>query len=74
MTIDLKEIRQEQIEEAVNRGLIVATRYQEHGLIKAAWISLRGTIKVVAPKLLWANETKLLKFKIINSIFERKQP
>ena len=52
VTIDLKEIRQEQIEEAVNRGLIVATKYQKHGLIKAAWISLRGTIKVVAPQAL----------------------
>ena len=52
VTIDLKEIRQEQIEEAVNRGLIVATKYQEHGLIKAAWISLRGTIKIVAPHAL----------------------
>ena len=52
MTVDLKEIRQGQIEEAVNRGFTVATKYQKHGLIKAAWISLRGTIKVVAPQAL----------------------
>ena len=52
VTVDLKEIRQGQIEEAVNRGFTVATKYQKHGLIKAAWISLRGTIKVVAPQAL----------------------
>ncbi|MED5227309.1 MAG: hypothetical protein VX962_09850, partial [Pseudomonadota bacterium] len=58
VTVGLKEIKQEEINEAVNRGLTVATKYQKRGLIKAAWISLRGTIKIVAPQNLLTQENQ----------------
>ena len=73
VTVGLKEIEQEEINEAVNRGLTVATKYQKRGLIKAAWISLRGTIKIVAPQNLLTQENRNSKHETFNNKLGRKQ-
>ena len=62
VTVDVAPLCPNDVETALDRGMVVAEDMRRHGLIEAAWLSLRGVVRVsgASPALIADQDTRIL--------------